>query len=150
MELDFQTAFSEFSSFEEEYNRLLEIALNHLGIRGDVIVSVSLVDNDFIHQLNRDYRHIDRPTDVISFAFLDGEKNALETLKNSALPTCLGDIYISVEKARQQAEDYGHPIKRELQFLFVHGLLHLLGYDHMNEADEKIMFELQDEILKKE
>lgn len=150
MELDFQTTFSELSSFEEEYKRLLEKTLHHLNVGDDVIVSVSFVDNEFIHQMNRDYRHIDRPTDVISFAFLDGEANPLDLLKNNTSPVCLGDIYISVEKARQQAEEYGHPLKRELKFLFVHGLLHLLGFDHMTEEDEKAMFALQDEILKKE
>ena len=150
MELDFQTTFSELSSFEEEYKRLLEKTLHHLNVGDDVIVSVSFVDNEFIHQMNRAYRHIDRPTDVISFAFLDGEADPLDLLKNNASPVCLGDIYISIEKARQQAEEYGHPLKRELQFLFVHGLLHLLGFDHMTEEDEKAMFALQDEILKKE
>lgn len=150
MELDFQTTFSELSSFEEEYKRLLEKTLHHLNVGDDVIVSVSFVDNEFIHQMNRDYRHIDRPTDVISFAFLDGEANPLELLKDNKSPVCLGDIYISIEKARQQADEYGHPLKRELQFLFVHGLLHLLGFDHMTEDDEKVMFALQDEILNKE
>ncbi|HOZ02227.1 MAG TPA: rRNA maturation RNase YbeY [Bacilli bacterium] len=150
MELDFQTTFSELSSFEEEYKRLLEKTLHHLNVGDDVIVSVSFVDNEFIHQMNRAYRHIDRPTDVISFAFLDGEADPLKLLKENTSPICLGDIYISVEKARQQAEEYGHPLRRELQFLFVHGLLHLLGFDHMTEEDEKVMFALQDEILKKE
>ena len=150
MELDFQTTFSELSSFEEEYKRLLEKTLHHLNVGDDVIVSVSFVDNEFIHQMNRDYRHIDRPTDVISFAFLDGEADPLKLLKENTSPVCLGDIYISVEKARQQADEYGHPLRRELQFLFVHGLLHLLGFDHMTEEDEKVMFALQDEILKKE
>lgn len=150
MELDFQTTFSELSSFEEEYKRLLKKTLHHLNVGDDVIVSVSFVDNEFIHQMNRDYRHIDRPTDVISFAFLDGEANPLELLKDNKSPVCLGDIYISIEKARQQADEYGHPLKRELQFLFVHGLLHLLGFDHMTEEDEKVMFALQDEILNKE
>ena len=74
-------------------------------------MSVSFVDNEFIHQMNRDYRHIDRPTDVISFAFLDGEANPLELLKDNKSPVCLGDIYISIEKARQQADEYGHPLK---------------------------------------
>ena len=96
--------------------------------------------------MNREYRNVDRPTDVISFAFLDNEENKDEMLKHSG-PVCLGDIYISVDKAKEQAEEYGHPLKRELSFLFVHGLLHLLGYDHMNKEDEEVMFKLQDEIL---
>ena len=85
---------------------------------------------------------------MISFAFLDNEdRNAIYKSKE---PVCLGDIYISVDKAKEQAEEYGHSLKRELSFLFVHGLLHLLGYDHMTEEDEKVMFRLQDEILPKE
>ena len=96
--------------------------------------------------MNREYRGIDRPTDVISFAFLDGEENK-EALLHGTGPVSLGDIYISIDKAKEQAEEYGHPLERELSFLFVHGLLHLLGYDHMTKEDEQVMFKLQDEIL---
>ena len=138
----------EFENFEEIYLELIQRAFKHLKLKFEPIISVSLVDNDFIHEINRDYRGIDRPTDVISFAFLDNEDR--ETLYKSKEPVCLGDIYISVDKAKEQAAEYGHSIKRELSFLFVHGLLHLLGYDHMNEADEVVMFKLQDEILPKE
>ena len=148
MELDFTSNFEEYENFEEIYTELIQRTFKHLKLRFDPIISVSLVDNDFIHEMNRDYRGIDRPTDVISFAFLDNEDRA--TLCKSKEPVCLGDIYISVDKAKEQAEEYGHSIKRELSFLFVHGLLHLLGYDHMNQADEEVMFKLQDEILPKE
>ena len=85
---------------------------------------------------------------AISFAFLDNEDR--QQLYKSKEPVVLGDIYISIDKAKEQANEYGHSLNRELSFLFVHGLLHLLGYDHMNEEDEKIMFKLQDEILPKE
>ena len=149
MELDFISEIPGFDEYEEVYLSLLERTFKHLRLKADPILSVSLIDNKFIHKLNKEYRHIDRPTDVISFAFLDGEENKEKTLKSSG-PVSLGDIYISVEKAEEQAKEYGHSIKRELSFLFVHGLLHLLGYDHMNEEDEKVMFALQDEILPKE
>ena len=148
MELDFTSNFEEFNDFEEIYSELIKRTFKHLKLKFDPIISVSLVDNEFIHEMNRDYRGIDRPTDVISFAFLDNEDR--EALYKGKEPVCLGDIYISVDKAKEQAEEYGHSITRELSFLFVHGLLHLLGYDHMNQADEEVMFKLQDEILPKE
>ena len=148
MELDFISNYKEYEEYEEIYSLLVDKTFKHLKLKFDPIISVSLVDNEFIHQINRDYRGIDRPTDVISFAFLDNEdRNAIYKSKE---PVCLGDIYISVDKAKEQAEEYGHSLKRELSFLFVHGLLHLLGYDHMTEEDEKVMFRLQDEILPKE
>ena len=149
MELDFISEIPGYDEYEEIYLSLLARTFKHLHLKADPILSVSLVNNEFIHKLNKEYRHIDRPTDVISFAFLDGEENKEKILKSGG-PVSLGDIYISVEKAQEQAQDYGHSIKRELSFLFVHGLLHLLGYDHMNEEDEKVMLTLQDEILPKE
>ena len=146
MELDFISEIDGYDEYEEIYLSLLERTFNHLELKCDPILSVSFVDNKFIHKMNKEYRQIDRPTDVISFAFLDGEDNREEILHKEG-PVSLGDIYISIDKAKEQAEEYGHSLKRELSFLFVHGLLHLLGYDHMNEEDEKIMFKLQDEIL---
>ena len=148
MELDFNSIYEEYENFEEIYAGLIEKTFKHLKLKFDPIISVSLVDNKFIHEMNRDYRGIDRPTDVISFAFLDNEDR--QALYKGKEPVCLGDIYISVDKAKEQAEEYGHSLERELSFLFVHGLLHLLGYDHMSEEDEKVMFKLQDEILLKE
>ena len=107
---------------------------------GDVSFNVIIVDNDYIHKLNKEYRNIDRETDVISFALEDDKTfNPLERV--------LGDIYISIDKAKSQSEEYGHSLKRELCFLAVHGMLHLLGYDHMEKEDEKVMFGLQEEIL---
>ena len=145
MELDFISHYKEYEEYEEIYSSLVSKTFNHLKLKFDPIISVSLVDNEFIHKMNRDYRGIDRPTDVISFAFLDNEDR--EALYKGKEPVCLGDIYISVDKAKEQAKEYGHPLERELSFLFVHGLLHLLGYDHMNKEDEEVMFKLQDEIL---
>ena len=147
MELDFNSKFEEYSDYEEQYLGLMEVALKTLDIKCDPIVSVSFVDNRYIHKINKKYRGIDRPTDVISFAFLDDGHQYDKVLHKPGV-VALGDIYISVEKAEEQAKEYGHSIKRELSFLFVHGLLHLLGYDHMNEEDEKVMFDLQEKILK--
>lgn len=146
MELDFDSQVSGYEKYEDIYLGLLEKTFTHLGLSCDAILSVTLVDNKFIHELNREYRNVDRPTDVISFAFLDGDEQRDEKLHGQG-PVPLGDIYISVEKAQEQAKEYGHPLERELSFLFVHGLLHLLGYDHMTKEDEVVMFKLQDEIL---
>lgn len=107
----------------------------------DAIFNVILVDNSYIHELNKEYRGIDRPTDVISFA-LEDEKEVNSPIR------ILGDIYISVDKIKEQSEAYGHSYLREFAFLSVHGLLHLLGYDHMTKEDEKVMFAYQEEILK--
>ncbi len=148
MELDFISNYEELNNYEDVYLSLIDKTFKHLKLKFDPIISVSLVDNEFIHNMNKEYRGIDRPTDVISFAFLDNEDR--EALYKSKEPVCLGDIYISVDKAKEQAEEYGHSLNRELSFLFVHGLLHLLGYDHMTKEDEEIMFTLQDEILPKE
>ena len=146
MELDFDSQVSGYEKYEDIYLGLLEKTFNHLKLSCEAILSVTLVDNKFIHQLNKEYRSVDRPTDVISFAFLDGDDERATKLHGNG-PVPLGDIYISVEKANEQAKEYGHPLERELSFLFVHGLLHLLGYDHMTKEDEVVMFKLQDEIL---
>ena len=146
MELDFNSKFEEYNNYEEEYLSIMDTASKLLGVKCDIIVSVSLVDNRYIHKINKKYRGIDCPTDVISFAFLDDGHQYDKVLFKSGV-VALGDIYISVEKAIEQAHEYGHSIKRELCFLFTHGLLHLLGYDHMKEEDEKVMFALQDKIL---
>ena len=146
MELDFNSFNESLNNYQTIYEQLLEKTLTHLSLDFDPYLSVTIVDNDYIHEINRQYRHIDRPTDVISFAFLDGNADK-EVLLHSHQMVVLGDIYISYQKAEEQAKTYGHSLERELKFLFVHGLLHLLGYDHMNEEDEKVMFRLQDEIL---
>lgn len=103
--------------------------------------SVIIVDNERIHEINKEYRGIDRPTDVISFALEDNEEIEFDHYR------VLGDIYISIDKVKEQAQAYGHSEKRELAFLTIHGFLHLLGYDHMEPEDEKVMFGKQEEIL---
>ena len=105
------------------------------------VFSIIFVTLDEIHKLNKEYRGIDRPTDVISFAFNDN--GALQGPINM-----LGEIYVSIDRMKEQAIEYGHSEKRELSFLCIHGLLHLLGYDHtLGEKEEKEMFDLQKEIL---
>ena len=146
MELSFSTFDEKYVYLEKEYSELLECTFEHLGLTCEPIISVSIVNDEMIHQVNKEYRGVDRPTDVISFAFLDNDVNRDKLLKSNAMVD-LGEIYISLPRAEEQAQDYAHSLKRELSFLFVHGLLHLLGYDHMQPEDEKVMFKLQEEIL---
>ena len=103
--------------------------------------NIIIVDNKKIHEINKEYRNIDRETDVISFAMEDNMDVVYDDFR------LLGDIYISIDKVKSQAEEYGHSNLREICFLATHGILHLLGYDHMNPDDEKEMFDLQNELL---
>ena len=107
----------------------------------EVAFNVIIINNDDIHEINKKYRNVDRATDVITFALEDDKQ--IET----PLVRVLGDVYISYDKVISQAKEYGHSKQRELCFLAVHGLLHLLGYDHINEEDEKKMFKKQKELL---
>jgi probable rRNA maturation factor len=104
------------------------------------------VTNERIHEINREYRDKDAPTDVISFAMEELGEGEIELI-GAELPRVLGDIIISIPKAEEQAEEYGHSFIRELGFLSVHGFLHLLGYDHMEKEEEEKMFARQKEIL---
>ena len=103
--------------------------------------SIVFVDNEKIQELNKNYRHIDKVTDVISFAFEDNQKVVYNNIR------FLGEIFIFFFRMIEQAELYGHSEERELAFLVVHGLLHLLGYDHMEKEDEEVMFAMQEKIL---
>ncbi len=119
---------------------LLEFALKREKLE-NVEFNVIFVDINKIHEINREYRGIDRPTDVISFALEDNLDIELDH-------RLLGDIYICLERAHEQAIEYNHSYLRELSFLMIHGLLHLLGYDHVNsKEEEKIMFGKQEDIL---
>lgn len=109
---------------------------------GNIIFNIIIIDNPTIHKINKEYRDKDAPTDVISFA-LEDDKTVIEPDG----VRILGDIYISIDKVHEQALEYGHSFKRELSFLAVHGLLHLLGYDHMEKSDEEVMFKKQEEVL---
>lgn len=134
----------DLSEFEKIYQDLFSKTLKTLNKGDRYIVSVTFVNKDLIHEINLTYRNVDKETDVISFAFLD---DINETKINSNYPIDLGEIYICYDVAKENATKYGNSINRELSFLFVHGLLHLFGYDHQKEEDEKIMFGLQDKIL---
>lgn len=112
---------------------------------GDYEVSVSFVDDEEIRELNKEHRGKDQGTDVLSFALNEGEDEVVAPI--SGMPNLLGDIIVSVPRISLQAEDYGHSFERELGFLVVHGFLHLLGYDHLTEQEEKEMFGRQEEIL---
>ncbi|MFC5532131.1 rRNA maturation RNase YbeY [Cohnella yongneupensis] len=152
---------------EEAWMELLEKLLRIAGDKEDVprgIVTLTLTDDEGIRELNRQFRGLDKPTDVLSFSMLEGEEADInfddeyeviesedsEEVGSTADPFAdmLGDIVISVPRAEAQAEEYGHSFERELGFLFVHGFLHLLGYDHDDEEQEREMFAKQEEVLK--
>lgn len=140
-ELDIFNQTDEEISELETVKDVLNYAIKKENLE-NVIFNVIIVDNNYIHELNKNYRHIDRETDVITFA--------LEDEKDMVIPDderVLGDIYISIDKARSQAEEYGHSLLRELSFLAVHGFYHLLGYDHMTKEEEEVMFSKQEEVL---
>ena len=130
--------------FVKSFKKIAFTTLKTVGKEGNIEVSLTIIDDEYIHSLNKQYRNIDRPTDVLSFAF-----NEQDVIEDPTIPNLLGDIFISIDRAKKQAEEYGHSLKREVCFLFCHGLLHLLGYDHMKKEDEEIMFGLQEQILEK-
>ncbi len=131
---------------QEFVTNLLEFAAIQEKVKEGSEVSITFVDNERIHEINKEYRQKDAPTDVISFAMEEMGEGEIE-IKGTDVPAVLGDIIISIDRTREQAEEYGHSYERELGFLAIHGFLHLLGYDHMNEEDEKVMFSRQKELL---
>jgi probable rRNA maturation factor len=130
----------------KQIEELLNFAQKELEITEACELSVTFVKNDRIQEINREYRGKDQPTDVISFAMEELGEGEIQ-ISGGNMPRVLGDIIISTDKAREQAEDFGHSVERELGFLAVHGFLHLLGYDHETESDEKEMFDLQRRLL---
>ena len=124
----------------EELNDYIKYVVGELKI-DNAIFNIIFIDNEEIRKINKEYRNVDRETDVISFALEDNMDVVYDDFR------LLGDIYISYEKALEQAKIYNHSVKREVFFLATHGILHLLGYDHMEEDDEKVMFELQNKLL---
>ena len=127
----------------EDYDylyKVLDSTLKHEKVN-HAIFNIIFVEDDEIHDLNKNYRNVDRVTDVISFALEDNDDIGYGDIR------MLGDIYICIPQMKRQALEYGHSEKRELSFLAVHGLLHLLGYDHMTKEDEEVMFGLQELIL---
>ncbi|WP_082235972.1 rRNA maturation RNase YbeY [Halobacillus massiliensis] len=149
MHIDFH---DETNSVDEDYvdliERVIQFAAKKENIPSEAELSVTFVNNKEIQEINRNYRQKDEPTDVISFAMQElGEDEIEVQSQNEDLPVILGDIVISTDMAKQQAEEYGHSSEREYAFLALHGFLHLLGYDHIEKEDEKKMFEKQEEIL---
>lgn len=129
----------QYDSYEQEFKRVALNTLKVLEKTSDYEISVTLVTNNKIHEINKEYRHLDKVTDVISF-----ENDFMFELEDFQ---DLGDIFISVDKALEQASEYQHSIERELTFLFVHGLLHCFGYDHLELDEEEEMNRLQEVIL---
>ncbi|MBO7703835.1 MAG: rRNA maturation RNase YbeY [Solobacterium sp.] len=131
------------SSYEALFQKIAKRTEKVLDLPNDHTLSVTFVRSRTIHIINREYRGIDRPTDVITFAALD-DRSGFETDEELL---DLGDLFINLDYAKKQAREYGHSMEREVGFLFTHGLLHTLGYDHMDPSEERVMFDLQDEIL---
>lgn len=129
-----------------EIERIINFAAKKENIMEQSEVSITFVSNERIQEINREYRDKDTPTDVISFAMEELGEGEVELI-GEEMPRILGDIIISIPKAKEQAKEYGHSFIRELGFLAVHGFLHLLGYDHMTKEEEKVMFTRQKEIL---
>lgn len=129
--------------FKELFEEVINIVYKKLNISKDYDLSVSFVDDKKIRQINNDFRNINKKTDVISFAMLDSQ----DIVSQDDSDLDLGDIFISIETATQQAKEINQSRNREILFLFIHGLLHLLGYDHQDIETEKIMFNLQEEII---
>ena len=114
-------------------------------------ISVTLTNPNEIHKLNKEYRNVDRPTDVLSFPMFEKEEldEIIKEQKKNILPEVLGDIVISVEKVEEQAKEYGHSFEREFAYMLVHGFCHIIGYDHIEEDEKKIMREKEETILTK-
>ncbi len=110
-------------------------------------IGLILVKDAAIQKLNREYRNIDRPTDVLSFAYMEGDWPYLKERKTHSPCSCVGDMFISVETAKRQAKEHGHPLEKELRILFTHGLLHLFGFDHNTDEEEREMEKWAKKIL---
>ena len=143
--------------YEELAEKVIEFTLEHEDFPYECEINLTLTDNDGIHEINREYREIDRPTDVLSFPMLSyemaGDFSKLEDDDTNFNPDTgeimLGDIIISIDKVFEQAESYGHSTKREFAFLIVHSMLHLFGYDHMEPQEAAVMEDKQRVILEK-
>ena len=129
--------FNETNRNIREYERVIRDVFKTINSKKEF--NVIFVDENEIKRINNEFRHVDKVTDVISFALID-DKEIVQTDE-------LGDVFICVEKALSQAEEYGHSARREFAFLAVHGYLHLCGYDHQTKEEEKVMFDLQEKIL---
>lgn len=132
------------SEYMQDFEKAALFCMEHEGIDPEnVEISLNFLSKEEIHRLNMIYRHVDRPTDVLSFPLIE-DFNEIDEEKEEML---LGDVVICVEKAEEQAKEYGHSIRRELVYLFVHSVLHLLGYDHMEEDEKAEMREVEEEVM---
>lgn len=131
------------TAYEQVIERVCQEAALVYGLGPTAEISILLCDNDYIHKLNNQYRHIDRPTDVLSFALNEGEEDGYDG-PDTAL---LGDIIISLDKVREQADEFCHSYERELAYLTIHGMLHILGYDHMTDEEKAEMRKEEEFIL---
>lgn len=148
--LNEQDKFDITDKLKELITLAAKTALDYMGFDRDAEISVMFTDNEGIRVLNAQHRGIDRATDVLSFPMLEYDDGEMfDDPGDIEDELCLGDIVISLERAAEQAEEYGHSFEREVGFLTVHSMLHLLGYDHMTEEEEKEMFGFQKEILAK-
>ena len=142
---------------KETAELMIETVLEHEGCPYEAQVELLLTTDEEIHMMNREHRGIDRPTDVLSFPMLDvrtpGDLSGVEEMPDAFDPESgelmLGDIVVSVDKVEEQAEKYGHSRERELAFLVAHSMLHLFGYDHMEEEERLLMEKKQEEILER-
>lgn len=131
IEIDNETSFN--FEYKDLYNEIVEAIINELSIEGDVELSVVITDNNRIQEISKQYRDKDAPTDILSFPA------GYKELKEQIGYNLLGDIFLSYEKVEEQAKEFGHGSKREWSYLFAHGVLHLLGYDHKTEQEENEM-----------
>ena len=141
-------AISELPNEEKLIKEVVSRVLEEEKVLPEVDVYITLTNNEEIHKINKEYRDVDRPTDVLSFPMY--ERDEIVDLKNDTddeIEKILGDIIVSIEKVREQAEEYGHSFERELAYLVTHGMLHLLGYDHMIEEEKAVMRKREEEIL---
>ena len=140
--INYEDPSFQHDEYEKVIDRVCEEAALVYGLGPKAEISILLCHNDYIHTLNKQYRNIDRPTDVLSFALNKGEEDGYDG-PDTAL---LGDIIISLEKVQEQADEYGHSFERELAYLTIHGMLHILGYDHM-EPDDKAEMRKEEEFI---
>ena len=144
--IDNRTTFEWDEKWNEIVKKAVRTSLDYEEFETECEISISIVTNDEIQKLNKEFRNIDKATDVLSFPQLTFEEGEIADV-NEDNEIILGDIVISIDKAKQQAEEYEHSLKREIAFLTVHSMLHLMGYDHMEQQEEKEMIKKQKEIL---
>lgn len=130
------------ADWEAKINQVAEICLREEGIPAEAEVDLLFVDNEAIREMNAEYRNIDRATDVLSFPMYEADEEI-----DDEEEILFGDIVISLERAEEQRQEYGHSLEREVMYLLVHGLLHLSGYDHMEEDEKALMREREEKLL---